>query len=122
LSVSCGGVVDPSKNVTDTFTGTVPVQGQSIGHPFSSDKTGEYSIKVTALTPNSTSFIGTILAQGTSDGACTPPLPTIQLNAFATVGTPALAGGIIPGRYCLFLFDIGQFTVTQTYTVTVSHP
>ncbi len=119
---SCGGVVDPSKNVTDTFNGTVPVQGQSIGHPFSTDKTGEYSVKVTSLVPASTSFVGVILAQGLSDGSCTGSLPTIQLNSFATVGTPALSGGIIPGRYCVFLFDIGAFTATQTYTITVSHP
>jgi hypothetical protein len=125
FTISCGGVVDPSKNVTDTFTGTIPVQGTSSGHAFSTNKTGEYSIKVTALTPSSTLFFGTVLAQGLNDGSCDTgglSLPIIQQNSFGTVGTPVLSSGIIPGRYCVFLFDIGTFTVPQNYTLTVSHP
>lgn len=122
VTVSCGGIVDPSKNVTDTFNGVIPVQGTGPGHGFSTNKTGEYSVKVTALTPSSGSFFGTVLAQGTSDGSCSGNLPIIQQNSFGTANTPVLASGIIPGKYCIFLFDIGAFTVPQTYTVTVSHP
>src|SRR5215212_2818278 len=110
LTASCGGVVDPSKNVTDTFNGVIPVQGTSPGHGFSSNKTGEYSIKVTSLTPTTGTFFGTVLAQGTSDGACSGSLPIIQQNSFGTVNAPVLASGIIPGKYCVFLFDIGAFT------------
>lgn len=123
LTVSCSGIVDPSKNVTDTFTGTVAVQGTSIpGHPFSTDKTGEYTIKVTSLTPSSTVFFGVLLASALSDGSCVGNLPPIQLNSFATVNTPALTGAIYPGKYCVFIYDIGTFTVSQNYTLTVSHP
>lgn len=122
-TTSCGGVVDPSKNVTDTFTGTIPVQGTAIpGHFFSTSKTGEFTLKVTSLQPNPTLFFGTILAQGPSDGNCVGQLPILQQNPFSTVNTPALSGAIISGRYCVFLFDIGTFTVPQTYTLTVSHP
>jgi hypothetical protein len=123
VSLACGGVVDPSKNVTDTFSGTIPVQGTTNpGHAFSTNKTGEYTIKVTALAPSSGSFFGTVLAQGLADGSCVGNLPIIQQNSFSTLNTPALGGAIIPGRYCVFLFDIGVFTAPQTYTVTVSHP
>jgi hypothetical protein len=125
LTVSCGGVVDPSKNVTETFTGTVAVQGTSAGHGFETSKTGEYAIKVTTLSPSSNAFFGTVLAQGLSNGSCETSglsLPIIQQNSFSTVGTAALQSGIIPGKYCVFLFDIGTFTVPQTYTLTVSHP
>ena len=123
LSISCGGIVDPSKNVTDTYNGTIPVQGTtSPGHGFSTSKTGEYSIKVTSLTPSSTVFFGIVLAQGPNDGSCVGNLPPVQFNSFATANVPALTGAIYPGHYCLFLFDVGAFTVPQTYTVTVSHP
>ncbi len=121
-TLSCGGVVDPSKNVTETFTGTIPVQGTAIpGHYFTS-KNGEFTIKVTSLQPNANLFFGTILAQGPSDGNCVGNLPILQQNSFGTVNTPVLGGAIISGRYCVFLFDIGTFTVPQTYTLTVSHP
>jgi hypothetical protein len=122
LSVACGGFVDPSKNLTDTFNGVIPVQGTGPGHPFRSDKSGEYSIKITALAPTSGSFFGTVLAQGTSDGGCSGNLPIIQQNSFGTVNVPVLSSAIYPGNYCVFLFDIGYFTTDQTYTVTVSHP
>jgi hypothetical protein len=122
-TVSCGGIVDPSKNVTDTFTGTIPVQGTGIpGHFFSTSKTGEFTVKVTSMQPNSTLFFGTLLAQGPSDGNCVGNLPILQQNSFGTVNTPLLTGAIISGRYCVFLFDIGTFTEPQTYTLTVSHP
>ena len=83
---------------------------------------GEYSVKVTALAPSSNNFFGSILAQGLSDGTCSGQLPILQQNSFGTMNTPVLSGPIIAGRYCVFLFDIGTFTVPQTYTLTVSHP
>ena len=122
IAIACGGVVDPSKNVTDTFSGTIPVQGTALGHPFSTSKTGEYTVKVTALAPSSSSFFGAVLAQGPSGGTCSGQLPILQQNSFGTLNTPVLTGAIIPGNYCVFLFDIGAFTQPQTYTLTVSHP
>ena len=122
LSVSCGGVVDPSKNVTDTFSGTIPVQGTAPGHFFETSKTGEYSVKVTALAPNATVFFGTILAQAAGQNNCVGNLPILQQNSFGTVNTQVLGGAIVSGQYCVFLFDIGAFTAPQTYTLTVSHP
>jgi hypothetical protein len=120
--ISCGGVVDPSKNVTDTFTGTIPVQGTASVGGFSTSKTGEYTIKVTTLTPNNGAFFGSILAATPTEGACSGQLQPIQQNSFGVAGTPILSGAIYPGHYCIFLFDVGAFTVPQTYTLTASHP
>jgi hypothetical protein len=120
LSVACSGVVDPSKNVMDTFTGTIPVQG-SDHKPFSTTKTGEYSIKVTSLTPATGSFLGVIFAQGPTDDSCTNSA-LIQQNSFAQVNMLALSGEILPGHYCVYLYDTGFFTAAESYTVQVSHP
>jgi hypothetical protein len=121
-ATGCGGIVDPSKNVTETFPGTIPVQGTSSCCSFSTSKQGEFTIKVTSLAPTGGAFFGTVLAYAASDGSCVGSLQPIQQNSFGTANTPALTGLIYPGRYCIFLFDIGSFTVPQTYTLTVSHP
>jgi len=122
LTVSCNNLVDPSKNVTETFTGTIPVQGTGPGHYFSSTNNGEFSIKVTDLAPNAGAFFGTILAQGPTNGVCSGNLPILQQNSFGTINTPVLGGSFLAGSYCVFLFDIGSFTVAETYTVQISHP
>jgi hypothetical protein len=121
-AAACGGIVDPSKNQTETFSGTIPVQGTSPCCGFSTSKQGEFTIKVTSLAPTGGAFFGTILAYAASDGSCNGSLQPIQQNAFGTANTAALTGLIYPGKYCIFLFDIGSFTVAQTYTLTVSHP
>jgi len=121
FTIACSGVVDPSKNVIDTFTGTIPVQGSATS-AFSTSKTGEFSVKVTALTPSTGSFFGVILAQGPSDHSCSGNLPILQQNSFATVNQLAMSGAILPGDYCVYLYDIGTFTTPESYTVQVSHP
>src|SRR5262245_36245133 len=122
LAAACNGIVDPSKNQNETFTGTIPVQGTSSCCGFSTSKQGEFTIKVTSLSPTGGAFFGTVMAYAASDGSCVGNLTPIQQNSFATANTPALTGLIYPGKYCIFLFDIGSFTVSQTYTLTVSHP
>lgn len=122
FTASCGGIVDPSKNQTETFSGAIPVQGTSSCCGFSTSKSGEFTIKITSLTPTSGAFFGTIMSYAASDGSCVGSLQPIQQNSFGTVNVPVLSGLIYPGRYCIFLFDIGSFTVAQNYTLTVSHP
>jgi hypothetical protein len=122
LAASCNGIVDPSKNTVETFSGTIAVGGIDVPHPFSSSKSGEISVKVTALTPVSNTFIGITWAQAASDGSCTGSVAPIQQNNLAQLNVPAISGSIISGRYCLFLYDVGAFGAAETYTVTVSHP
>ena len=119
LSVNCGGIVDPSKNQVDTFSGTIAVGGRGPGHPFSSPKTGEISVKITALSPSSGTLVGMVWAQASGPGACDgQPLQ----NTLAQLNVPAISNQILSGNYCIQLYDAGYFGVAQTYTVTVSHP
>lgn len=119
ITLSCGGINDPSKNTVDPFTGTLAVGGQA-EHRFSASKTGEISVKITALAPTSNTFVGLIWAQATNDGTCTNAF--LQQNNFAQLNIPAISGPVVSGRYCIIVYDVGAFTVPQTYTLTISHP
>jgi hypothetical protein len=119
LSVSCGGIVDPSKNQVDTVSGTIAVGGRGPAHPFSSPKTGEISVKITALAPSSGTLVGMLWAQSSSAGACDGQL---LFNTVAQLNVPAISNQILSGNYCIQLYDAGYFSVAQTYTVTISHP
>ena len=117
-SISCGGITDPSKNTTETFTGTVPPGGRGTVHTFNISNNGEYSVKVTSMTPTFNSFFGTFL--GTGDGCSL----TVQVNTLSTVGAQSLNGPIFQkGAYCVLVYDAySTMTTTETYTLTVSHP
>src|SRR5438552_19141989 len=120
---ACGGVVDPSKNQTQEFSGTVPVGAAGPSHDFRVSKNGEYTATITGLTPNSVVFIGVLVGQPTSAGCTnTGPFGT-GANQSSQLNRPALNGFINKGDYCLQLFDPGNLLpTTASYTVTVSHP
>jgi hypothetical protein len=119
VAVNCGGITDPSKNTIQPFSGTLPVGG-IVPHPFSASKSGEISVKLTALAPTSNGLVGLDWVQAANDGACTSN--TYQRNQFAQLNVPAIAGAIPAGKYCIIVYDIGSFAVPQTYTIAVSHP
>jgi hypothetical protein len=121
VTASCGGITDPSKNTVEPFSGTLAVGGNA-AHQFTASKTGEISVKITALAPTSNTFVGIIWAQAASDGNCTQSLGILQQNNFAQLNVPAISGAIISGRYCIIVYDVGAFTAPQTYTISVSHP
>jgi hypothetical protein len=117
LTVSCGGIVDPSQNTVETFSGTVPPGSGSLQH-FSAAKTGEITVKIVTLTP---AAVPVVYVQwvGNGDGNCNGAL--FQAN-LGTVNATAISGQIISGAYCILVSDyIGQ-SVTANYTLTVSHP
>jgi len=117
FTISCGGIVDPSKNQMETFTGTVTPQGFT-SHPFSVNKTGEISVKITALAPLNNVPLGIIWAQADSGGSC---VAVIQ-SGVANLGIPAISGQIYSGNYCVLVYDLGILSDPETYTVVVSHP
>jgi hypothetical protein len=119
VSISCGGIVDPSKNTIESFSGTVQ-PGGAFAHRFSASKTGELAIKVLTLSPVSSAFIGVQWVQGSSDGNCNGGL--LQTNQFATANLTAVSGQIISGAYCVVMFDPVGYTQPENYSITVSHP
>lgn len=117
LSAACGGITDPSQNTVDNVSGTLAVGGAN-AHPFTSSKTGELSVKLTALAPTSNAVIGLLWTQATNDGTCAGLLQ----QAFAQLNVPAIAGAVSSQRYCIVVQDVGGISVPQTYTLAISHP
>jgi hypothetical protein len=117
FAVSCGGVTDPSKNTTDTLTGTLnPGQNICLEPPVNVSNGGEYTIKITALQPTPTA---TLLISWWQGAGC----QLFLLSNYAVLNTVALSGPIVQkGAYSVSLADPGVLTVPQTFTVTVSHP
>ena len=117
LTINCGGIVDPSKNQMESFSGEVKPQGFD-SHSFNVNKTGEISIKLTELAPLNNVPLGVIWAQADSSGNC---VSVIQ-SAVANLNLPAISGQIFSGNYCVLVYDLGILTAAETYTVLVSHP
>ncbi|OLC50349.1 MAG: hypothetical protein AUH43_05275 [Acidobacteria bacterium 13_1_40CM_65_14] len=116
LTISCGGVTSPSQNQQETFSGTLEIGGAR-AFPVTISNTGEFSVKITALAPTATAFVGTRWGQGSN---CELAL---QQNNFSTLNSPALVGAVFQkGNYCVAIFDVGVLTVAQTFTLVVSHP
>ena len=116
ITVSCGGVVDPSKNVTETFPGTLDPLGTK-AFTMSVNNGGEFSVKITQLSPTATAVVGTAWAFGANCDVL------VQQNNFSTLNTTALAGAVLQkGTYCVAIYDIGTLTTTQNFTLSVSHP
>jgi len=119
ISISCGGIVDPSQNQIEPFSGTVQ-PGSARAHWFTTWKTGELAIKILTLTPASQPVIGVQWVQGSSDKTCNGGL--LQVNQFATANITAISGQIISGDYCVILYDSVGLTQPVNYSITVSHP
>jgi hypothetical protein len=117
FSISCGGIVDPSQNTTETFSGTVAPGGFFVNR-FSSPKTGEITVKMLNITPAAIPAL-TLQWVGSGDGSCNgqPYGATI-----ATANTTAISNQIVSGNYCLVLSEYVAQTVTASYSLTVSHP
>src|SRR5262249_35741732 len=108
---------DPSQNRTETFTGTVAPRGQGPVHTFNVPNTGEYSIKVTSMTPTFNSFFAMTLASGDNCSLL------VNQNTLAIVGSPMTGPIFQKGTYCVFVWDAqGTMTTNENYTLTVSHP
>ena len=115
----CSGVIDPSKNTVEPFSGVVPVGGTFI-KTFSWGKQGEVETTMTSVTPTPANgplnmFIGVTDNAGNC-GALSGYL------AQAIVNRPVQWGVLQKGNYCLGVFDPGVLTVAANVAGNFSHP
>jgi len=117
VSISCGGIIDPSQNQVEPFSGTLAPGGLSV-QKFTAAKTGEIAVKMVTLTPAS---VPAVVVQwvGAGDGSCNGQLFG---NGIATANSTVISTQIISGSYCLVLSNYVVQTVTASYSLTVSHP
>jgi hypothetical protein len=118
FSCACGGIQTPSSNQTEQFSGTLQPKAANTQHNFNVSKTGEFTAKLTAWAPNSQIFAGLVLTLAAGDGSCTAAR---QQNNFVLLNAQAMLDQLVPGKYCIVIFDPGTLTAPQTYTITVSH-
>jgi hypothetical protein len=117
LTISCGGIVDPSKNQVETFSGTVN-PGSNSARAFSSSKSGEISVKMLTITPASVPYLGIEWVQGDAS-SCNGGILQTQI---AAANTTVISGQIVSGQYCIVVFDAIGLAQPATYSLTVSHP
>ena len=117
ISISCGGIVDPSQNQVEPFSGTVAPAGVSLVK-FSAAKTGEIQVKMLTITPAAVQALG-MQWVGSGDGSCNGQL---WQSTIATSNATAISTQIQSGNYCLILYDYINQTVAANYSLTVSHP
>ena len=123
MTISCGGITDPSQNNVQTASGAFPPGGQSAGIAFTAANGGELTVRITALAPNSQTYVGLYWLQDASGGACTSYGGNLFQTSFAQINVPVITGAqIVKGQYCIVLYDSVGLASAETFTVTISHP
>lgn len=119
LLSACSGVLDPSKNTVEQFSGVVPVGGTLIKN-FSWSNNGEVETTMTSVTPTPTNgplnmYVG-LVDSGGNCGALSGYL------AQAIVNRDVQWGVLNKGNYCLGIYDPGVLTVAANVAGNFSHP
>ena len=117
------GIVQPTVNpatVTDTFTGNLALQGAN-SHAFVITVTGKIAITLTSIGPPPTAEVG--IGLGIPVGlTCSLTLGDGTRTTTTAGTTPQISGTILPGTFCVAVFDAGMLAEPVDYTVTVAHP
>jgi hypothetical protein len=103
--------------VTDTFTGTLTVNG-AITHNVFTGATGAVSATITSLGETAPDKVG--FSMGTLAGATC----SVVLHNDNAVLTSNLLGTVasLNGSLCIRIYDVGSMTGPVDYTITVTHP
>jgi hypothetical protein len=101
---------------TETFGGTVGVQGSSRS-TFNVAQQGTVTVTLSSLSPSVAMGLGI----GTPNGTTACAMTSSTTSALAG-STPQLTVTEPPGSYCVSVYDVGNVTGTVTYSVMVAHP
>jgi hypothetical protein len=119
LLSGCSGVIDPSKNTVEPFSGTLAV-GAGVTFSYSWSRNGEIEVNLTAVTPTPTNGpIAMYIGQEDNAKNC---FQLAGYSAQAIVNRKVQFGVLNKGSYCLGIFDPGTLTVPVNFTGTFSHP
>ena len=106
----------PAATVTDTFSGSITVNG-AMTFSFASLAAGPLTAQIISLTPDGTVTVG--FSIGTFNGTtCQVTLA----NDSAILGTTILGNINGSGLFCARIHDVGKLTDTTTFEITVTHP
>jgi hypothetical protein len=106
----------PAPTVSETFTGNVTVNG-GVTHTFTVTATGTVTATLTEVTPDSTRTTGFSLGSWNGQSCQAVIAKDDALQGNALIGS---ASG--SGLLCVRVYDVGKFTETIGYTLTVVHP
>ena len=119
FAAACGGIIDPSKNTVETFSGTLQPGGTNPSANYSVSKNGEVEVTMTSVVPAPPNgSIGVGLGQ-ISGASC---VPLAGYVASGIVNRKVQFGFVNKGTYCVLVFDPGVLTAPVSYSGTFSHP
>jgi hypothetical protein len=121
LLASCGGgsTTTPTTTatpVTETFNGTLGAGGVT-SFPFTVTTQSAITATLTSLSPQTSITVGFGIGQP-SGGTCV--LITGAYSETAKV-SQVLSGTIVPGSYCVVVYDIGNVQAPNDFVITVVH-
>jgi hypothetical protein len=105
----------PRPEVTQEFEGSLGINGART-HDFTTNGSGQITVTLTELTPNSAAEIG--MSLGTWNGA-TCQIVIARDRASQTAVVIGQAGGA--GSYCVRVHDAGELRAPTDYKVRVVH-
>jgi hypothetical protein len=110
---------DPGNPITETFTGTLTLNGADT-HPFSVTRGGGVRATIVSLAPDATVTVG--LSLGTWNGTAST-CQTVIANDSATLGTAVVGAAEREGRLCVRVYDAaGTLPQATDYELRVERP
>lgn len=110
------GPAPPNPTTTDTFTGTINVNGAQT-HTFLVVASGPVTVTLAEVLPDPAIAVG--LTLGTWNGTS---CASVISNDNAVQGNAVIGGATGSGTLCARIHDVGKLSAALDYRLTVVHP